>query len=105
MLQNLFLLGLLLLADVHAQSAPNCPAPVQIECLASQAQFTVLGSITETNLQTSTLASQINYNATMALSCVYASFSNPVSNLISGGRSYLTTGWGNPKTVLLDTLC
>ncbi|KAJ3347165.1 hypothetical protein HDU91_006838 [Kappamyces sp. JEL0680] len=58
---------------------PNCPLPATPECLIENAQYTVVGTITSTNLGTPGTSSAL-YSAQMAISCVWASFSTPVSD-------------------------
>ncbi|KAJ3071841.1 hypothetical protein HK102_006358, partial [Quaeritorhiza haematococci] len=78
----------------EARTVPDCPAPVQIDCLISQSQYTVLGTIVSTTQQN---ASSNIYNATMRIQCVYGSFSNPPSTLLPGDSVVTTTNWGSPR--------
>ncbi|KAJ3033396.1 hypothetical protein HK097_004859 [Rhizophlyctis rosea] len=69
----------------------------------TQAQYTVLGTVISTNVNqgnstTGVLASPQNYNATIQIQCVYASYNpstNDGSNILS--TSVTVTGFGSPR--------
>lgn len=72
----------------------TCSLPATVNCLVGNAQYSVLGTVTASQ-QSPTTAS--NYNATMRIDCMYASYSSPVSNVNLVGQSLLVANWGNPK--------
>ena len=78
-LVSIALLASSVLGDIAPPTIPNC-ALDDVKCLTRAAQYTVVGTIVSTNLgdPTST-ATPGRYNATMAIRCLWASFSSPVS--------------------------
>ncbi|KND00641.1 uncharacterized protein SPPG_03767 [Spizellomyces punctatus DAOM BR117] len=77
---------------------PNC-LPTDVECFMTKAQYTVLGTITSNNANsTDPGASPANYNATMLIQCVYASFGNNKGTGANMANNQLTvTGFGFPN--------
>jgi hypothetical protein len=86
-----------LLSLIDAQAITDkCGLPADPKCLVRSAQYTVVGNIRGTNLnQSGSLATPNNYNATMNIRCILASFSSPISagdELV--GKDVLVTNWG-----------
>ncbi|KAI8908903.1 hypothetical protein EDD86DRAFT_232412 [Gorgonomyces haynaldii] len=93
---------LLLIPAVLAQGPSNAcqTLPPTVDCLVGNAQYTVLGRVTGTNLGDPQFpqATASNFNATVAIDCVFASFDSPPSSGIGlAGNSVTVTGWGSPK--------
>lgn len=79
-------------------STPSCAPTDTLECFMTESQFTVLGTVLSTNLNTpGTTATQSNYNATVRVDCVFASFSDPISSIVRGGQTYNVMRWGKPQ--------
>jgi hypothetical protein len=88
-----FLLGAAI-AQIELPSIPNCGLPADPACLVRNAQYTVVGTITNT-FMSETNASPNRFNATMNIRCVWSSFSSPVSpgqGLV--GQNLLVTNFG-----------
>lgn len=67
----------------------QCSLPADPKCLVQNAQYTVVGTVT------SSKGPSPNFNATMNIKCVLASYSNPISKgdgLV--GKDLLVTSWG-----------
>lgn len=95
---------LLLPLFVTAQDAGTlCSLPstgsVDVGCLIQNAQFTVTGTVTDTNIGLpGSTASESNYNATLQIQCVFSSFSSPISTGVGlAGQKITVVGWGKPK--------
>ena len=86
---------LMLAMQVSAQSTA-CSLPPTTDCLVQHSQFTVLGIVTATNNISN---SPGNYNVTMQINCVFASFSSPAISSGAGlaGNIVTVVNWGNPK--------
>lgn len=70
-------------------------ALTDVACLSSKAQFTVIGTVQSTNLNTTPGISVNNYNASLYVQCVLASFSNPISSAAGLANQLVTvTRWG-----------
>ncbi|KAL2914501.1 hypothetical protein HK105_206068 [Polyrhizophydium stewartii] len=84
-------------AQLTFQPAPNCGLPADPKCLITNAQYTVVGTVTSNTLNEST-STPANYNATVNIRCVWASFTSPPSTgegLV--GNNLLVANWGFPK--------
>ncbi|KAJ3268260.1 hypothetical protein HDV01_003234 [Terramyces sp. JEL0728] len=94
----MFQFASLLIALASAQFTDRCGLPADNTCLIKNAQYTFVGRVTSNTITSG--GSSSNYNATLAVSCMYASFSSPPSSgagLV--GNTITITGWGvpNPK--------
>jgi hypothetical protein len=65
--------GLFQISSLWAQ----CPLPAKPECVIQNSQYTILGTVTDNNIGKTPYASTRNYNASIAVQCVWASFTNP----------------------------
>ncbi|KAI8826895.1 uncharacterized protein EV422DRAFT_490291, partial [Fimicolochytrium jonesii] len=77
------------------QIVPSCGTTGDPTCLITTAQYTVLGTVISNNANTT--GSPTNYNATIDVSCVYASFG--VSQGVGAGLAdakVLVSGFGDP---------
>ncbi|KAJ3260864.1 hypothetical protein HK103_007427 [Boothiomyces macroporosus] len=88
----------LLIASASAQFTDKCGLPADNACLVKNAQYTFVGTVTSNTISSGGSAS--NYNATLSVRCMFASFSSPPSSgegLV--GNTITVTGWGvpNPK--------
>eukprot|EP00842_Homolaphlyctis_polyrhiza_P001427 jgi/Hompol1/2285/HPOL_002140-RA len=91
----------LVAADIGFQQAPNCGLPADPVCLIKNAQYTGVGTIISNNLSAPGVTPD-NYNATVRIRCLWASFSTPASpgaGLVgsSTGPDLLVANWGFPK--------
>ncbi|KAI8924524.1 hypothetical protein BC831DRAFT_394011, partial [Entophlyctis helioformis] len=85
-------------AQLTFQSAPNCGLPADPTCLIKNAQYTVVGTVMSTNLGSSPLATPGSYNATVAIRCLWGSFSSPPSPGTGlAGATVLVANFGFPK--------
>ncbi|RKP00310.1 hypothetical protein CXG81DRAFT_26964 [Caulochytrium protostelioides] len=91
-LLSTLLLGALA-GTAYGQSALSCSA-TDLECLAKASQYIIMGTVVST---TEAAMSSSNYNATIQASCVYGSWSNPISKTLSGTESMLVTSFGSPR--------
>ncbi|TPX59539.1 hypothetical protein PhCBS80983_g02419 [Powellomyces hirtus] len=87
-----------LASSVSAQVAPTC-TPNDVACIITSAQYTVLGTVTANNANSSEPgASATNYNATMQIDCVYSSFgTNKGTGANFINQSVKVINFGNPK--------
>ena len=67
-----FLLGLL-----PSLVLSQCPLPAKPDCVIQNSQYTILGTVTDNNIGKTPYASTRNYNASIAVQCVWTSFTNP----------------------------
>jgi hypothetical protein len=92
----LFLFNLCVYAQYN-----TCPLPADPSCLMKNAQFTILGTILDNNFENPSYMNRgtaTNYNATVAVQCVWGSFTNPPANGYGLVNSQiLVTGFGNPR--------
>ncbi|KAI9091760.1 hypothetical protein DFS34DRAFT_634802 [Phlyctochytrium arcticum] len=90
--------GTVVVAQPAAPSVPNCK-PGDLPCLMTQAQYTILGTVTNNNANSGQPgASAQNYNATVKVFCVYASFgNNKGTGAAFNGQEITVTGFGNPN--------
>ncbi|KAI8897000.1 hypothetical protein BC833DRAFT_595331 [Globomyces pollinis-pini] len=93
---------LLSLVHVHAQDGIPVPSVISCEpndapCLIKNAQYTVLGTVSNTFIDAPG-ATISRFNATLMVHCVWTSFSNPISSGEGiAGNSILVANWGKPK--------
>ncbi len=85
--------ALVALPALISAQVPACPNPT-FDCLAGNAQFTVLGNITEVNK--SPPYNQTSFVANMDIKCAYSSFSRPSSRLISA-KTFPVRNFGYPQ--------
>ncbi|KAJ8330189.1 hypothetical protein O5D80_001758 [Batrachochytrium dendrobatidis] len=91
------LLTIMVNAQLALQPAPNCGLPADLKCLVTNAQYTVVGTVVSSTLN-ETGSSPTNYNATIAIRCVWASFTSPISPGAGlAGQQVLVANWGFPK--------
>ncbi|KAH6562410.1 hypothetical protein BASA50_006511 [Batrachochytrium salamandrivorans] len=85
-------------AQLVLQPAPNCGLPADPKCLVMNAQYTVVGTVMSNTLGQPG-STPTNYNATIAIRCVWASFTSPMSpGLGLAGQQVTVANWGFPKT-------
>ncbi|KAI8896992.1 hypothetical protein BC833DRAFT_595311 [Globomyces pollinis-pini] len=88
--------GFVAAQDIPIPGIINCPAG-DTACLVRNAQYTVLGTVTNTFTNASG-ATPSRYNATLKVDCVWTSFSSPPSSGEGlAGSSLLVANWGKPK--------
>ncbi|KAL3895616.1 MAG: hypothetical protein SGCHY_004593 [Lobulomycetales sp.] len=87
---SLILASLATVATAQSLACPFGATGYQADCLTGQAQFTVLGEVTNV---TGTVDGR--FNATLDILCAYSTFSDSPSNFVQGGRSYEVTGFGD----------
>ncbi|KNC99133.1 uncharacterized protein SPPG_05392 [Spizellomyces punctatus DAOM BR117] len=89
------LLGSAVVAQPPPPTVPNC-LPNDLPCFMTQAQYTILGTVVGNNANTPPGSAQ-NYNATIAVQCIYASFGNNRGQGGFVGQQITVTGFGNPN--------
>ncbi|KAJ3148738.1 hypothetical protein HDU89_004588 [Geranomyces variabilis] len=75
----------------QATTAAGCPA-TDLKCLITTAQYSLRGSVTSNTANTTDTPAA--YNATIAVSCVYSSFTTPTGAGAFAGSDILVTGFG-----------
>ena len=56
---------------VYGQMRPDCPLPVQTDCMVKNSQYTVVGTIQSISIGTNSFDTPQRYSAMMLINCVW----------------------------------